>query len=72
MQSMPTKIMRFKKKETMGAPFAKKGTDIIDGDIITLNSEGKIIEGQFGPQNIFEIKNVDGVEFVLPIMRMTA
>jgi len=56
----------------MGAPFAKKGTDIIDGDIITLNSEGKIIEGQFGPQNIFEIKNVDGVEFVLPIMRMTA
>lgn len=59
--------MIFQKKVSLGAPFAKKGTDIKEGDIITLTSEGKVVEGQFGPQNIFEIKNVDGIEFVLPI-----
>ncbi len=59
--------MKFQKKENMGVPFAKKGVDIQEGDIITLNSEGKIVEGQFGAQNIFEIKNVDGVELALSI-----
>lgn len=61
------KNMKFQKKVSLGAPFAKKGTDIKEGDIITLTSDGKIVEGQFGPQNIFEIKNVDGAEFVLSI-----
>ena len=43
----------------MGVPFAKKGEDIKEGDIITICSEGRIVEGQFGSQHIFEIKNVD-------------
>ena len=59
--------MIFKKKVSIGSPFAKKGTDIKEGDVITLCSEGKIIDGQFGPQSIFEIKNVDGADLVLAI-----
>jgi len=59
--------MKLQKKETMGMPFAKKGTDVKEGDIITIGSEGKIVETQFGSQNIFEIKTANGVELVLGI-----
>jgi hypothetical protein len=51
----------YKKRISLGA-FAKKGEDIKDGDIITIANEGKQIEGQFGTQDIFLIKLVDGQE----------
>jgi len=51
----------YKKRVSLGA-FAKKGEEIKDGDIITIANEGKQIEGQFGSQDIFLIKLVDGQE----------
>jgi len=59
--------MKLQKKETMGVPFAKKGTDVKEGDIVTISSEGKIIETQYGSQHIFEIENVNGVELALGV-----
>jgi len=58
------KQMKFNKKESVSGTYAKKGQDINDGDFITINSAGKIVEGQFGSQNVFEIKTAKG-EFLM-------
>ena len=56
--------MLFKKKESVQGTYAKKGTDINDGDLITILDEGKTVEGQFGIQNVFTIKTMGG-EFLM-------
>ena len=58
--------MKYQKRETVGGKFAKKGLDIKDGDVITIQSGGKQVEGQFGTQNIFEILTPNG-EFVMSV-----
>ena len=58
--------MQYKKRESIGGKFAKKGVDIKDGQTIMINSGGKQVEGQFGTQNIFEIKTNAG-EFVISV-----
>lgn len=54
-----TKI--YEKKVSIGA-FLKKGTDIKDGDIITLANEGKEVPGEYGIQDVFLVKLADGRE----------
>jgi hypothetical protein len=56
--------MKFSKKESVAGTFVKKGQDIKDGDIITINNSGKIVDGQFGSQNVFSIKTKAG-EFLM-------
>jgi len=51
----------YKKRVNVGA-FLKKGTDFKENDIIEIASEGKQVEGQFGNQDIFLVKLVDGKE----------
>jgi len=53
--------MKFQKRVSLGQ-FLKKGTDIRDGDIITIGSEGKQVQGEFGEQNIFLVQLKDGRE----------
>ncbi len=53
--------MIYKKQISLGK-FLKKGTDICDGDIITIANEGKVQEGQYGEQNIFLVKLKGGEE----------
>ncbi len=50
------------KKTTVSVPFAKKGEDIKDGDIIQIANEGKKQEGKFGMQDIFLVKLTNGEE----------
>lgn len=54
-------MAKYTKKVSTGA-WLKKGEDIKDGDIITIASEGKEVEGQYGPQEIFLAKTKDGKE----------
>ena len=53
--------MKYIKKISVGA-FFKKGIDIKDGDFVTIASEGRPIEGQFGTQDVFLVKLADGKE----------
>ena len=53
--------MKYTKKVSVGA-FAEKGKDIKDGDIVTIASEGKQIEGKFGMQDVFLLKLTNGEE----------
>ena len=53
--------MKYEKKISVGA-FAKKGIDYKDGDILTVANEGKKIQGQFGEQDVFLVKLVNGEE----------
>jgi len=45
----------YSKKVSVGA-FLHKGDDFKDGDLVTIASEGKQVEGEFGLQNIFLVK----------------
>lgn len=45
----------YKKQVSVGS-FLEKGTDIKDGDIITIANEGKQVEGKFGMQDLFLVK----------------
>jgi len=47
--------MKYKKRVSIGQ-FFKKGEDIKDGDTLTIANEGKQVEGQFGTQDIFLVK----------------
>ena len=42
--------------------FAKKKVDINNLDVITIANEGKKVEGQFGEQDVFLVKLVNGEE----------
>lgn len=53
--------MLYQKRISVGA-FLKKGEDIKDNDIVEIASEGKSVEGQYGPQDIFLIKTKSGQE----------
>lgn len=53
--------MKYQKKVSAG-PFAKKGVDINNNDIITIANEGKKVEGQFGEQDVFLVKLKTGEE----------
>jgi len=53
--------MQYHKKVSVGA-FLKKGTDIKDGDIVTIANQGKQIEGEYGIQNVFLVKVTDEIE----------
>ena len=54
-----TKI--YEKKVSVGQ-FLKKGTDVKDGDLITLANEGKEVQGEFGSQDVFLVKLADSKE----------
>jgi len=53
--------MKYTKHVSVGA-FAKKKVDINSGDLITISNEGKQVEGQFGTQDVFLVKLVNGEE----------
>lgn len=54
-------MTRYTKRVSVGA-FLKKGEDIKDGDIVELANEGKQVEGQYGSQDLFLVKNTTGKE----------
>lgn len=53
--------MLYKKRVSVGA-FLEKGKDYKDGDLIELLTEGKTVEGQFGPQEVFSAKTSENKE----------
>src|SRR3990167_5699679 len=53
--------MKYTKRVSVGA-FAKKKVDINNLDVITIANEGKKVEGQFGEQDVFLVKLVNGEE----------
>lgn len=58
-KEMPT----YKKVVTTNVgPFAKKGEDIKDGDIVTVLNEGKKVAGEWGDRDVFLVKLVNGEE----------
>ncbi len=52
--------MKIVKKTSVGGEYAKKGEDIMAGDIVTILSSGDIAEGQYGTQYVFKIKTRNG------------
>lgn len=52
--------MLVKKRITIAGSFAKPKEDINDGDIITILDEGQIVEGDYGPRNVFSIQTQNG------------
>jgi hypothetical protein len=54
--------MKIQKIMKVQGKFAKKGTDVMNGDIVTIKSEGEWIEGQFGPQLVVKIEK-NGEEY---------
>lgn len=46
----------YQKKAQSVGQFLKKGEDIKENDIVTIASEGKQVEGEYGMQNIFLVK----------------
>lgn len=54
-------MSKFYKKVSVGA-FAKKKVDINNNDIITIANEGKKLDGQFGEQDVFLVKLINGEE----------
>ena len=53
-------MVTYKKKVTMRGDFAKRGVDIKDGDIVTIQDQGRTVQGNYGSQTIFKIKLADG------------
>lgn len=45
----------YQKKVSVGQ-YAKKGEDFMDGDVITIASEGQQVQGTYGVQNVFLMK----------------
>lgn len=52
--------MEIQKKVSVQGEFAKKGTDIKDGDLVTIKSEGTTISGEFGDRLAFTIATRNG------------
>lgn len=52
--------MKVVKKVSVGGEFAKKGTDIFDGDLITITNEGDMVEGEYGTQLVLKAKTRNG------------
>jgi len=51
----------YQKRVSIGN-FLKKGEDYKDGDVVTIASEGKPVEGDYGTRQVFLIKLADGRE----------
>lgn len=51
----------YKKRVSVGS-FLKKGEDFKENDLLIVMSEGKQVEGQYGMQDIFMVKMLDGTE----------
>lgn len=56
--------MEFSKKESAVGEWAKKGRgqDIENGGTIKLTDGGRVIQGQFGDQNVFSVETKNGVK----------
>ena len=52
--------MKIQKVIRASGEFAKKGEDINDKDIVTIQGEGQWIEGQFGQQFVIKIETKNG------------
>jgi len=52
--------MKFTKKESVVGEWAKKGVDLLNGDVIKLNDAGREVDGQFGTQNVFSAQTRGG------------
>lgn len=56
--------MEFSKKTSVVGEWVKKGVDIRNGDKITLLDSGRIVDGQFGEQNVFSAETKNGAKNV--------
>jgi hypothetical protein len=56
--------MQFEKRTSVEGNFAKKGVDILPNDIVEIMNEGRVVDGQYGTQNIFKIEGERG-EFLM-------
>lgn len=52
--------MKVKKKESVQGDWAKIKEDINNGDIVTIQDEGKVITGEYGDRSVFNIKTKNG------------
>jgi hypothetical protein len=54
--------MAIYKKHISVGQFLKKGEDYKEGDMLEILDEGKQVEGNFGTQNVFQVRLENGVE----------
>lgn len=54
--------MEFNAKTSVVGDWAKKGEDIKNSDVLVLLDAGRIVEGQFGEQNVFSVKTKNGAK----------
>lgn len=52
--------MKLVKKVSVSGEYAKKGTDVLDGDLITIKSGGEMIEGEYGEQLVIKVETRNG------------
>ena len=52
--------MKVKKRISIQGDWVKVKEDIDNGDIVTILNEGKVVPGEFGDRNVFEIKTKNG------------
>ena len=52
--------MKVQKRTSVSGEFARKGEDIKNGDIITINNEGEVVSGDYGDRNVFKVETKNG------------
>ena len=52
--------MKVTKKTTIAGAWAKKGVDIVNGDVITITNEGAIVSGDYGDREAFGVATKNG------------
>jgi len=56
--------MKIVKKKSAQGEYAKKGEEIVSGDIVTIKSSGDVVTGQYGEQHVFKILTRNGEKLV--------
>jgi|SRR3990167_7336278 len=52
--------MKVSKKTTIAGAWAKKGEDIVNGDVITIVNGGSIVSGDYGDREVFNVATKNG------------
>ncbi len=56
--------MKIVKKRSVQGEYAKKGEDIVNGDIVKILSSGDVVTGQYGEQYVFKVSTRNGEKLV--------
>lgn len=52
--------MKAQKKVSVGGEWAKKGVDIMNGDVVRILNSGTVVTGDYGDRSVFQIRTKNG------------